>query len=170
MSCSTDLVSGKTPIGVVSYVNGSTRIAIQLDKPDTMTWSSDYTNISGITNYSSSPDTTDFSGKSNTQAWVNYYGASATKYAPGYCNSYSKGGVRGWYLPAQGELYASIRTNQRAVDAGLSKAGGTSTEGGWHWSSSEYTNRHAWLVYGIGGATDWHAKVARNNVRCVLAF
>ena len=170
MSCTSTKVSGKTPIGVVSYINGRKRIAINLTTTGVMYWSSNYVDISGIPNYSSSPHTIDFNGKSNTSKIVSALG-SGTGYAAGYCNAYRTDGVSGWYLPAQGELYASVWTNKSTVNAGLSAAGGTSIQNGWHWSSSEYYYRTAWGVYTNNGNVDWSHK--RSNliyVRCVLAF
>ena len=174
-TCSSRKVSGKTPIGVVSYVNGCKGIAINLTTTGTMYWSSRYTDISGIPNYSSSPHTTDFNGKSNTAAWVSYYGSSVTNYAPGYCYNFTTTGTsKGqWYLPAQGELYASVWTNKSAVNAGLSAAGGASIQNGWHWSSSEgdvYTS-YAWNVNAGNGHMSWYGKdYTYRYVRCVLAF
>ena len=169
MSCSASKVSGKTPIGVVSYVNGSKRIAINLDHTN-MQWGGYGTDIPGLTNYSSSPHTTDFNGKSNTSKIVSALG-SGTGYAAGYCNAYSKGGVSGWYLPAQGELYASVWTNKSTVDAGLSAAGGTSIQSGWYWSSSEYSSYSAWCVGAYSGTVDWGHKTNNYHyVRCVLPF
>ena len=172
MSCSPSKVSGKTPIGVVSYISGSKRIAINLVHTS-MAWSSSYTDISGIPNYSSSPHTIDFNGKSNTAAWVSHYGSSVTNYAPGYCYNFTTTGTsKGqWYLPAQGELYASVWTNKSTVNAGLSAAGGTSIQNGWHWSSSEYNDNNAWEVNAYNGAV---TSINKSNysiyVRCVLAF
>ena len=169
MSCSPSKVSGKTPIGVVSYISGSKRIAINLDHTS-KEWGGYGTDIPGLTNYSSSPHNSDFDGKSNTSKIVSTLGSS-TSYAAGYCNAYSKGGVSGWYLPAQGELYASVWTNKSTVNAGLSAAGGTSIQNGWHWSSSEYSNNNAWEVYAPSGGVLYYTK---DNyalyVRCVLAF
>ena len=174
MTCTSDKVGGKTPIGVVSYVNGSTRIAIQLDSPSRMLWSSDYDDISGIPNYSSSPHTSDFNGKSNTRAWVNYYGTGVTSHAPGYCYNYTTTGTSkgDWYLPAAGELYASIWTNKSSVNAGLSKAGGTAIVEGVHWSSSEATAgyRAVWYVSAPDGYVYGNNKDNYYYVRCVLAF
>ena len=172
-TCSSCKVSGKTPIGVVSYAEGTKRLAINLTTTSAMTWSSSYTDISGIPNYSSSPDTTDFNGKSNTAAWVSYYGSSVTNYAPGYCYNFTTTGTsKGqWYLPAQGELYASVWTNKSTVDAGLSAAGGASIQNGWHWSSSEYGNGWAWIVSASGGVVYYtHKYGSSNSVRCVLPF
>ena len=174
MTCSTSKVSGKTPIGVVSYVNGSTRLAIQLNNPGYMYWTNGYGDISGITNYDlSSTAKNDFSGKANTAAWVSYYGSSTSSYAPGYCYNYTTTGTsKGqWYLPAAGELYASIVTNYSAVNSGLSAAGGTAIQGGYYWSSSEYSYKYVWVVYANGGSMSYGSKLSDYlDVRCVLAF
>ena len=171
-TCSSCKVSGKTPIGVVSYAEGTKRLAINLTTTSAMTWSSSYTDISGIPNYSSSPHTTDFNGKSNTAAWVSYYGSSVTNYAPGYCYNFTTTGTsKGqWYLPAAGELYASVWTNKSTVSAGLSAVGGRSFQNGWHWSSSERGTNHAWLVAAYNGDVDWGYKHHSRSVRCVLPF
>ena len=170
MSCSPDLVSGKTPIGVVSYVNGSTRIAINLDHTG-LAWGGFGTDMSGLTNYDSSPHAIDFNGKSNTSKIVSELG-SGTSYAAGYCNAYSKGGVSGWHLPAQGELYASIVANYSTVNSGRSAAGGMIlSSGAWHWSSSEADDNKAWIVVARGGTVQWYSKSSYTGyVRCVLAF
>ena len=175
-TCSSCKVSGKTPIGVVSYAEGTKRLAINLTTTSSMYWSLYCDDISGIPNYSSSPDTTDFNGKSNTAAWVSYYGSSVTNYAPGYCYNFTTTGTsKGqWYLPAQGELYASVWTNKSAVNAGLSAAGGASIQNGWHWSSSEGDHGYsgyAWNVDANDGTVDWGNKsYAYHYVRCVLPF
>ena len=172
-TCSSCKVSGKTPIGVVSYVNGSKRIAINLVHTS-MAWSSDYDDVSGITNYTSSTNAkTDFNGKSNTKAWVSYYGSSVTNYAPGYCYNFTTAGTsKGqWYLPAAGEAYASVWTNKSAVNSGLSAAGGTSIQNGWHWSSSEGYHASAWLVRASDGSVHGNNKIYDYGyVRCVLPF
>ena len=135
-----------------------------------MNWGGYGTDIPGLTNYSSSPHTTDFNGKSNTSKIVNTLG-SGSSYAAGYCNAYRTDGVSGWYLPAQGELYASVWTNKSTVNAGLSAAGGTSIQNGWHWSSSEYSSYNAWEVYASNGDVYYVNKYDYDDyVRCVLAF
>ena len=175
-SCTLDKVSGKRPMGVVSYINGSKRIAIQLDAPSsTMQWGCGRKDISGITNTSSSTCLNDFNGKSNTSAWMSECNVG-TSYAPGYCNAYNTIGTSpgDWYLPAAGELYASVWTNKMSVNAGLSAAGGTAIVEDYHWSSSEitvyYTNHYAWRVNANSG--DMSGSHRGNNcyVRCVLAF
>ena len=157
----------------MSYISGGTRLAINLVNAS-MGWGR-YDDISGITNYSSSSAVlNDFSGKANTAAWVSYYGSSVTNYAPGYCYNYTTAGTsKGqWYLPAAGELYASIATNYSAVNNGIKAAGGTQLLlGAYYWSSSEYSDTSAWAVYPTVGTTDYRGKnFIDGYVRCVLAF
>ena len=176
MSCSTSRISGKTPIGVVSYVSGNTRLAIQLENDGEKYWSKNSVDISGITNYSTDTKAkNDFNGKANTAAWVAYYGSGASSYAAGYCYNYStRGTSRGqWYLPAAGELYASIWTNKTKVNSGLSAAGGDqlpTTD--FHWSSSEYSSSTAWLARtnDIKVLPSAFGKTDNRFVRCMISF
>ena len=170
MSCTKAKEDGKTPIGVVSYVNGSTRLAINLESTQ-LAWGGTGTDIPELTNYASSSEAvTDFNGMENTSKIVAILG-SATNYAAGYCNAYSKDEIEGWFLPADGELYASIWTNKTAVSAGLSAANGTAIANTWHWSSSEYTKDNAWIVFANDGKLSYGSKSYTNGyVRCVLGF
>ena len=176
MSCSASKVAGKTPIGVVSYINGNKKLAISLVSPSRMSWSGSSADISGIANSASeSAARTDFDGKSNTEAWVRYFGSSVTNYAAGYCYNYSTSGTfKGdWYLPALGELYVSIVTNYQVVKKGLSAAGGTSLYNDRaHWSSSEYGSGLAtWNVAANMNNTHGTDKTSQSDyVRCVLSF
>ena len=169
-TCSSCKVSGKTPIGVVSYASGSTRLAINLVNME-MPWGGHGTDISGLTNYTSgSTAKNDFSGKSNTSIIVSALGDTSS-YAAGYCYNFTTSGTsKGyWYLPAQGELYASIVTNYSAVNSGLSAAGGTSVSR-YHWSSSEYSYATAWYVGAYGGVSTYFKADSSFYVRCVLGF
>ena len=176
MSCSASKVADKTPIGVVSYINGNKKLAISLVSPSRMSWSGSSADISGIANWASeSAARTDFDGKSNTAAWVRYFGSSVTNYAAGYCYNYSTSGTfKGdWYLPALGELYVSIVTNYQVVKKGLSAAGGTSLYNDRaHWSSSEYGSGSAtWNVAANMNNTHGTDKTSQSDyVRCVFLF
>ena len=173
-TCSSCNVSGKTAIGVISYASGSTRLAIQLNNPGYMSLTNGYVDLPGIDNIvSSSVAKADYEGKAHTSAWVDYYGGSVTNNALGYCYNYMTTGTsKGqWYLPAAGELYASIVTNYSAVNSGLSAAGGTAIQGGYYWSSSEYSDKYAWVVYANGGSMSYGSKLSDYlDVRCVLGF
>ncbi len=171
-TCSSCKVSGKTPIGVISYMNGSTRLAINLVNTSRQ-WGGYGTDISGLTNITSfSTAKNDFSGKSNTSKIVSVLGSSSTSYAAGYCYNYTTTGTsKGqWYLPAEGELYATVSTNKAAVNSGLSAAGGTAILNDVYWSSSESSKNDAWVVYAGGGNVYDYVKVSNESVRCVLGF
>ena len=173
-TCNSCRISGKTPIGVVAYVNGSTRLAINLPQGQ-MKWSSNYVDLDGIDNITDGNKAkADFAGKAHTAAWVAKYGAGVTGYAPGYCYNYSTAGTskHDWYLPALGELFPSVWTNRVAVKRGLKIAGGDKLERGHYWSSSEYSYYDAWRVYGSNGWLDSGLPKANGAfyVRCVLAF
>ena len=93
----------------------------------------------------------------------------------GYCYNYTTAGTSQgqWYLPAAGELYASIETNYSAVNNGIKAAGGTQLSSGyWYWSSSEYNSDYAWFVFANFSYVDWVNKdyTYVSYVRCVLAF
>ena len=173
-TCSKELISSKTPIGVVSYINGSKRIAISL-KRSTSFWSKSYVDISGIPNYSSSSSALqDFDGKSNTAAWVNHYGSSATNEAPGYCYNYTTASTRkgDWYLPALGELSASIWTYHCQVNIGLANIEDSDILGsGYLWSSSEYAGEdQAWIMRPSANDAGYTYKDVPKSIRCVLEF
>ena len=171
MTCSASKVSGKTPIGVVSYASGSTRLAINLVNMK-MPWGGSGTDISGLTNYTSgSTAKNDFSGKSNTSIIVSALGDTSS-YAAGYCYNFTTSGTSkgDWYLPAQGELYATVWTNKTAVNSGLRAAGGRAINNIYYRSSSEYSARYAWYVGANRGDVSRIAKSSHDYVRCVLAF
>ena len=173
-TCNSCRISGKTPIGVVAYVNGSTRLAINLPQGQ-MKWSSNYVDLDGIDNITDGNKAkADFAGKAHTAAWVAKYGAGVTGYAPGYCYNYSTAGTskHDWYLPALGELFPSVWTNRVAVKRGLKIAGGDKLERGHYWSSSEYSHSYAWTVYGSNGwlCNGYRKALYAFYVRCVLAF
>ena len=175
MTWSAEFEGGKTPVGVVSYVNGSKRLAIQLDQSYHY-WSPKTGLPSGIGVYQYNTEAKyDMRGQENTSAWMDFYSDyQNTNYAVGYCNNYKapRTEIGDWYLPATGELYASIGTNYSAVNAGLSACGGKliqSNDG--YWSSSMQSSDMAWLVYANSSTISAnHIVYAAYYVRCVLAF
>ena len=59
----------------------------------------------------------------------------------------------GWYLPTVAELY-TIYQNKTAVDASLSKAGGSTFGTNWYWSCCQYSSGDTWagvLRFSDGG-------------------
>ena len=172
-------VSGKTPVGVVAYVDGSTRFAVALEESSsTLKWSTPgYADLSCLTDYSSKAKAqTDFNGATNTSCIVNY--SSSNSYpAAEYCNNYkpvsSGKGSSGWYLPAAGELYV-MNFSYGAINLGLQKLSKTQLQNAYYWSSSEYTDMHyAWRVRPSDGDMGTYGYANKTNsfsVRCVFAF
>ena len=74
----------------------------------------------------------------------------------------------GWYLPALKELKA-ISAQRTAIDKAL-KAKGKSELGGYHWSSTQDNESHAWLVHMYDGDTSSNYKSNDYSVRAVSAF
>ena len=95
------------------------------------------TYLSGTTNSGITNETvalTDYSGATNTQLIVTKC-QSSTEYAAGWCNAYTfPDGSKG-YLPSLGELNLALQNNA-AVDAALTKCGGTALGYNWYWSST----------------------------------
>ena len=176
LTCSSEKIEGKTPIGVVSYISGDTRLAIQLDgASNEMRWGSSDVDLADIIDYERVEVLNDFSGKDNTAAWVSYYGSSVTGYAPGYCYNYTTSGTSkgDWYLPAAGELYASTVINYSVVNGGIKAAEGTPINMFTpHISSSELSPwSDVCFVYSLRGNPQPFSKTSNKAfVRCVLAF
>ena len=143
--CSSEVVSGKTAIGVV--YDTDRKLVLSLDQV-TKYWNdgtTTYNDISTLTNYtSSSTAQQDFDGKSNTDKIVAYATSSGqTHQAAQYCHDKTTGG-KTWYLPALGEMMP-MGTNYSTINTGLSKAGGTSLSSSCYWSSTEYNYYQTWV-------------------------
>ncbi len=167
---SNEVISDKTAVGVVAYVDGSTRFAVALEESKE-NWSEYAKEVSCLEDMSSSQAQSDFNGATNTQCLIN---DSLPHPAAEYCNTHkpvSNGtGSSGWYLPAAGELYV-ISLSRDAINLGLTKLSETQLSLGDYWSSSEanYSNS-AWLVTLSNGIIDDSKGTYDYRVRCVLAF
>ena len=167
---SNDVISGKTAVGIVAYVDENRRFAVALEET-TLAWGGFNYIVPCLTNYVSNSAQSDFNGASNTQCLINdYYNHPAAV----YCNEYkaiSSGfGSSGWYLPAAGELYVTS-FNYWAINLGLQKLSKEKLDSNFYWSStgvySEYT---AWCVKPSDSTIDTCSKDKKGSVRCVLAF
>ncbi len=183
-TCSSDKISGKTPIGVVVYIGGDNcGQALSLKDLGSMYWSTEYIDISGLPNYTSvSALEQDFNSCDNTQKIIKqgtsgiYKAAWATvNYVPNSAPvTKSK-----WCLPAVG-VARSMMNNYDKINSGLSKAGGELlpepiVHNYWYWSSSEYDNYYAWGFRTKFGGADYggvayDTKDRMAYVRPVLAF
>ncbi len=168
-----DVISGKTPVGIVAYVEGATRFAVALEET-TAEWGDSSYFVSCLTdNSSSSSAQTDFRGAANTQCLIN---DRQSHPAAEYCNSYkpvsSGTGSSGWYLPAAGELYVT-NFSYEAINLGLQKLSKMQlSSNSAYWSSSAAKSSYsAWVVrLSDGGMSDYNTSSSIYRVRCVLAF
>lgn len=88
-----------------------------------------------------------------TQAKADYNGAanttnimklqSGTSYAAGWCNAFSFPSGKKGFLPSLGQMWAAYN-NKAAVDAAITKAGGTAFTSEHYWTST------FWGVYSLG--------------------
>ena len=171
MSCNTNVVASKTPIGVIFDVTN--KLAIGLER-SYQQWSTVSFDVPGLSNIrSSSAVTADWQGKNNTRVMLEYCKAERV-YCPAfeYVNSYKTEGTQAgdWYLPALGELNA-IYGNKDALDITLGKIGGTKLGTDRYWSSSEYDDSYAWTLDFYSGDVGYKEKDYHPYlVRPVLAF
>jgi len=150
MTISSEIVSGKTAIGVVVGGSGDSTIRYviglsEAEKP----WSTSASN-SSLTDFSLKEDVIqDKSGKSGTSVLVAGIGDNSN-YAAGYCYNYTTSGTtKGqWYLPAAGELYTSIYQNYAKVNETLERLtnGTLLSSSTLYWSVNEKDADTAWGV------------------------
>ena len=171
------LLGGKTPIGVV--FDAENRKAIALESSEEMSWSTELSDVSGISNTTDIEKAKqDFNGKANTAA-IKAKNSNLSKYpAAKYAYDYTTAGtnVGDWYLPALGELY-TVYSNKDFLNYALSLVGKKDipTDND-HWSSSEYAYDMAWDLHlssgtsSFKGSTDATKVKRKYYVLPVLAF
>ena len=172
MSCNTNVVISKTPIGVIFDVTN--KLAIGLEESSSfLHWSDDYFDVPGLSNFSSSSAAiADWQGKNNTKTVLEYcktngYSCPAFEYVSNYKTEGTQAGD--WYLPALGELNA-IYVNKDVLNKTLRKIGGTILDS-YYWSSTEHSDADAWyLRVNYSGAYPDSKNWNYNDGRPVLAF
>ena len=171
MTCSSDVITSKTPIAVV--FDTTNHLAIAMDTAQ-KAWSDEYFDVPTLSNYgSSSAVTADWQGKNNTRLVLEYCKTNG-KSCPAfeYVNSYKTDGTLAgdWYLPAAGELIG-IYGNMAVLNTALGKIGGTELPSYLHWSSSENSSGNAWEQHFSNGAVSHNGKYSKKlYVRPVIAF
>ena len=172
-TCSSEVISGKTPIGVVFDHSG--KLAIGLEQYQQYWSYPDYFDVPGVDNITDSRlAITDLDGKKNTSTILAYCKANG-KSCPAfeYVNSYKTEGTKAgdWYLPSMGELYA-IYGNMGVLNVALGKIIAATRLGpSSYWSSSEHSNSNAWYLRFSDGGVNGSYKHGNNGyVRPVLAF
>ena len=74
------------------------------------------------------------------------------------------------YIPALGEMLF-VFLNRKAVNQALEAVGGTTIDGVWYWTSTEYSATNAWGLYLNCGGVSYSAKASgTDRVRAVSAF
>ena len=183
-TCSTDKVSGKTPIGVVVYISGgSDKCGYAMTASpiaSSIKWSTEYVNTGAFQSSNWQNAIKDFDVSGNMTKIIQAGSSStypaayaALNYAPSAAPT-SKGK---WALPTAGILN-SLYTNLNAINNAISKVGGTQLTGDNEhiWSSSEYASSLAWVFCTYGGVTDGGVGGNKDDynstsvVRPVLAF
>lgn len=96
----------------------------------------------------------DFNGQDNTERLKGY---GCTINLP-----------EGEWIPSIGEL-SLLMMHTSKVNRAIELAGGKPIKG-WHWSSTEYSQNHAWVVYFSDGGTYTYNKCNLNAVRAVSTF
>ena len=170
MTCNSNPVSGKTPIGVVFDRRGK---AIGMEQSEEY-WSTSAFDVPGVDNITDRTlAMTDLDGKKNTSTVLAYCKANG-KSCPAfeYVNSYKTEGTKAgdWYLPSMGELYA-INGNMSVLNVALGKTAATMlTTVSHYWSSSEHSNSNAWKLNFDHSSVSGDDKNGYEYVRPVLAF
>ncbi len=176
ISCSYGkVVDGKTPIGVVVYVDGTGGGQVMaLKSIGDYQWSSGYTDIPGLNNFiSDSSASTDLQSCSNT-VLITTAGDKSTYPAAWAAHEYKTVGTNAgdWCLPAAGIMF-SIKKSMSAINAGFVLAGGDQLgTSSYLWSSSEGDSASAWnsTFSGDYGLRNYYRKTNSYEVRPVLEF
>lgn len=173
---STELITGKTPIGVV--FDEANHLAVSLDQTQ-LAWGGYGKDIPTLGNCSDGL-TCSTNGKQNTDAIINYGKANSVSYpAAEYCVAYKPSSVYkdetwyaagAWFLPSVKELN-TLYANKAAVNAALTKVNATTLGNEYYWSSTEGSGTDAWWLGMSGGGRYAYGKdYSSRYVRPVLAF
>lgn len=145
-----DTANNPNAVGVAVLTDDCKFVVAPTENSSTQNWSKDRVLIPGITttDYMDIAKA-DYKGKQNTDAWVAHYGLD-TDYAAGWCRNYTfKNGKKG-YLGGLGEWW-TLFNNKSAIDAALSKCGGSALQTRVYFSSTQYSKdnvRSQWLDNG----------------------
>ena len=173
-TCSSNVMSGKTPIAVVVYIDSNDcGQAIALKSIGSYKWSTETVDISGLTNYSSASAASQDVASCENSKIIMAKGDKSTYPAVWAANEYSTEGTSAgdWCLPAAG-IFTSYYNNQTAINLGFEKAGWTTfTTSTYAWSSSERSSsnaRNSDFKYSLGLSS--RDKTNSTEVRPVIEF
>ena len=147
MTCSTEAKSGKTPIGVVVYVDGTgAGQAMSLKSIGSYKWATEAMDISGLTYYNSAEAASQDVSSCENSKIIMAAGDKDTYPAVWAANEYKTEGTSAgdWCLPAAG-IFTSYYNNKDIINTGFDRAGGTKYTGNtWVWSSSMHSYNFPW--------------------------
>ena len=177
MTCSTKAKAGKTPIGVVVYVDGTGYgQAISLDSIGQYEWGSRGKDVSRLNNYPYKIDAINDHASCENSDIIMATGDKDTYPAVWAAHEYSTEGTSAgdWCLPAAG-VWASYDDNKITIDKGFLRAGvetpsthcplWSSTENGYE-TALEYDYDAAYTFYGLRS----EAKSTSHAIYPVLEF
>ena len=185
-TCTTDKVSGKTPIGVVVYISdGSDKCgnAMTASPIQRSIWSTGFGYTGAFQSYDWQQAIKDFDVSGNMTKIIQTANGNSRKYpaayaALNYAPSAAPATKGKWMLPTAGIL-GSLYTNLNAIKKTISKIGGTQdTNDKYIWSSTERNASMVWVfipyAHGAGeqGGLGYGDKYNPSDsaVRPVLAF
>ena len=176
-SCYLNPQKGKTPIGIVVYVDGKgggQALALK-SLASKYQWSTEYVDIPGLKNYNAdSSAAIDKASCANSK--IIMAAGDKSKYpAVWAAHEYKTEGTSAgdWCLPAAG-IFVSYYNNPNTIAQGFERVGGERLSGdAFIWSSSEgYIDKIAWASYFLtgNGLSDGYTKRTSFEVRPVLEF
>ena len=148
-TCSIELDSSKTPIGVVVYDDGLGHGQVMaLKSIGRYEWGPTNNDIPTLSNYNSKEVALNDIGSCANSAKIMAEGNKSKYPAVWAAYNYSTEGTKvgDWCLPAAG-IFTSIKNNQSTINTGFSRSKGTQFENGTEaWSSSEYDEDNVWIL------------------------
>lgn len=106
----------------------------------------------------------DFDGEGNTSRLLKKDSTAAQ-----ICTQYKKGNLNKWWLPSFGE-FDLIYRNKQAINKCLESCKGNILLDEWHWTSTLFSSRSAWVFDWVNGHSDYCSKYSGSRVRPVSAL
>ena len=170
MSCNTNVVASKTPIGVIFDITN--KLAVGLQESEQIWSANGFSSFSAILDIASEEKAlNDKQGKTKTQ--IIFASGLIDRYpAANYAYNYKTEGTKvgDWYLPAMGELN-ELYINASIINLSLLKIGGTTLTKDYYWSSTIYDYDSVWSFSFYSGTCSYQGLIENPRyVRPVLAF
>ena len=156
-------------VGVAVLTNECKFVIAPTQNGSSLVWAPRHAtdSVPGVTTVTSTLNAEkDYKGVSNSSAIVSKY-KTGTNYAAGWCQNFTfRNGKRG-YLGACGEWQKACN-NKDKINACMSLIGGEDIGNIFYWTSTQYSNDGAWMVY--GNDKGQASSGLKNYTRFVRAF